>query len=308
MSKVLVTGGLGFIGSNIVDLLIEKGHEVVVVDDLSTGSKKNINLKAKFYRKDLCSSDFRSIYRKEAPEYVVHEAAQISRRKSAIDPLHDASINIMGSINLLECCRKYETKKVIYASSGGAVYGEPLNLPVDESHPLKPRTPYGASKRCVEDYLNIYRKNHGLDCVSLRYSNVYGPRQDPCGEAGVVSIFIKRMLEETAPIIYGDGNQTRDFVHVRDVALANLAALEKETKAKEINIATGKETSINTLYEKLGELTGSKEQAFHGKAVPGEFRRISLDIGLAEKELGWKPETSLEDGLKQTVEWYKNCR
>jgi len=304
MSKVIVTGGLGFIGSNIVDLLVEKGYEVIIVDNLSTGSKKNMNRSAKLYCKDICNEDLRNIFKKEKPEYVVHEAAQINVRKSVDDPLFDAGVNVLGSINLLECCRETRVKKVVYASSGGAIYGEPAYLPADEKHAIRPLCPYGASKYSVENYLYIYKKNHGIDYVSLRYANVYGPRQDPQGEAGVISIFMNKLLGKISPIIYGDGEQTRDFVYVRDVASANIKALETDTKSTEYNIGTGVETSVNKLFEKIREATGATESAFHGKAVVGEVRRICLNIKLAEKELGWKPETTLDAGIKETVDWF----
>lgn len=305
MSKVLVTGGLGFIGSHIVDLLIDGGYEVIVVDNLSSGSKKNLNKGAKLYIKDICNRDFRTVFAKERPDYVIHEAAQINVRKSLSDPAFDARANILGSINLLECCRSYGVKKVIYASSGGAVYGEPEYLPADEKHPIRPLCPYGASKYAVENYLYIYKKNFGLDYVALRYANVYGPRQDPAGEAGVVAIFIKKQMSDVAPVIFGDGEQTRDFVYVKDVAKANLFALEKETSSTEYNIGTGTETSVNNLEKMLRKITGSSLEAFHGKEVPGEVRRISLDISRAKKELGWEPEYSLSSGLKETFEWFK---
>ncbi len=305
MSKVIVTGGLGFIGSNIVDLLIETGYEVAIVDNLSTGSKKNMNRKAKFYQKDICNADLLNVFKKEKPEYVVHEAAQINVRKSFSDPVFDAGVNVVGSVNLLECCRKTGVEKIVYASSGGAIYGEPEHIPADEKHAIRPLSPYGASKYTVEKYLSIYKKNYGIDYVSLRYANVYGPRQDPLGEAGVISIFINKLLGKISPIIYGDGEQTRDFVYVKDVARANLKALETSTPGTEYNIGTGVETSVNKLFEKIKEATGSSENAFHGKAASGEVRRISLDIRLAGKELGWKPETALDAGLKETVEWFR---
>jgi len=218
MSKVLVTGGAGFIGSNITDLLIEKGYEVVIIDNLSTGSRRNANRNAKLYVKDICRRDIYSVFKKEKPDYVVHEAAQINVRTSIANPAFDAKVNILGSINLLECCRKSDVKKVLYASSGGAIYGEPVKLPAGEDHPVRPLCPYGASKYSVENYLDIYRKNYGIDCVALRYANVYGPRQDPLGEAGVVAIFMNRLSEDKRPVIFGDGEQTRDFVYVGDVA------------------------------------------------------------------------------------------
>jgi len=305
MSKVLVTGGLGFIGSSITDLLVEKGYDVVVVDNLATGSKKNRNVNSKFYQKDVCSKDLKNVFLKEKPDYVVHEAAQVNVRRSIADPLFDANTNILGAINLMECCRASGVRKIVYASSGGAVYGEPQGIPVDEKHQIRPLCPYGASKYAVESYLQIYKKIYGLEYVSLRYANVYGPRQDPNGEAGVIAIFISKLSREESPVIFGDGEQTRDFVYVKDVAEANLLALEKEAIATEYNIGTGIETSVNELYSKLKELIHSRASAVYGGPVPGEVRRIALDIRRAREDLGWRPKRSLEDGLKETAEWFK---
>jgi UDP-glucose 4-epimerase len=305
MPKVLVTGGAGFIGSNIADLLLEKGYEVIVLDNLSTGSRRNVDKNVKLYVKDICKADIRSVFRKERPDYVVHEAAQINVRTSVSDPAFDAKVNILGSINVLECCKDYKVKKIVYASSGGAIYGEPVRLPADENHPIRPLCPYGASKYSVENYLNIYRKNYGLDYVALRYANVYGPRQDPLGEAGVIAIFMNKLSQGEKPAIYGDGGQTRDFVYVGDVARANLFALEKETGGTEYNIGTGVETSVNQLYCKLQKVFSTDISAVHAAAVPGEVRRICLDNSQAKKELGWKPEVDLAAGLEKTHDWFK---
>ena len=306
MPKVLVTGGAGFIGSNIADLLLEKGYEVIVVDDLSTGSRKNLGKDVKLYVKDICKADISSVFEKEKPDYVIHEAAQINVRTSVSNPVFDAKVNILGSINILSCCKDYGVKKVVYASSGGAIYGEPVRLPADEKHPIRPLCPYGASKYSVENYLYIYKKNFGLDYVALRYANVYGPRQDPLGEAGVIAIFMNKLSKGEKPVIYGDGEQTRDFVYVGDVARANLAALEKKTKGTEYNIGTGVETSVNKLYEKLRKVMTTNISAVHADAVPGEVRRIYLDNSLAAKELDWKPATNLEAGLEKTLQWFKS--
>ncbi|MEA3255706.1 MAG: GDP-mannose 4,6-dehydratase [Candidatus Altiarchaeota archaeon] len=305
MTKALVTGGVGFIGSHITDLLVEKDYEVIVVDNLSTGSIKNLNAEAVFYEADICEPGLRDIFKKEKPGFILHQAAQVSVRNSVSDPKFDASVNILGSINLLECCREFNVRKVIYASSGGAVYGEPQNLPVDENHPIQPLSPYGASKYSIENYLYTYRVNYGLDYTVLRYSNVYGPRQDPFGEAGVVAIFTERLLEDVDPVIHGDGNQTRDFVYVRDVADANLMAMGKKTLRRELNIGTGVETSVNDIYHKLKEITNSKASPVYDDPVPGEVKKIRLDIGLAQRELGWKPKINFDEGLKETVNWLK---
>jgi len=303
--KILVTGGAGFIGSHIVDLLIEKGYEVVVVDNLVNGKKENVNSKARFIEADMNSPELIKIFEKEKPDTVCHQAAQVSVRKSIQDPIYDAKENIIGTINILNCCIKTKVKKFVYASSGGARYGEPVKLPCNESHPIKPLCPYGISKHTAEYYVEFYSKLHGLDYNILAYSNVYGPRQDPEGEAGVISIFMGKILNNEKCEIFGDGEQTRDYVYVGDVAEANLLALEKETKSKNFNIGTGKETSVNELFAKIKKVIG-KGEAVHVDPIPGEVRRIYLDISLAEKELGWQPRVDLDKGLKQTAEWFKN--
>ncbi|RLI92046.1 MAG: UDP-glucose 4-epimerase [Candidatus Altiarchaeales archaeon] len=306
MSKVAVTGGAGFIGSHIVDLLIEKNYDVVVIDDLSTGKRENINDNAKFYEIDICDPYLRGILEREGPDYVIHQAAQVSVRYSLSDPGFDAHTNIVGSLSLLESCRSLCVEKVIYASSGGAIYGEPQYLPVDEKHPVMPLSPYGVSKYTVENYLYAYEKNFDLNYVSLRYSNVYGPRQDPSGEAGVIAIFINAFLNNKNPTINGDGKQTRDFVFVEDIAKANLLALEKDTDSRVFNIGTGVETSVEELYNRLKKLLDSKLSPIYGEAIRGEVRKICLDSALARKELGWTPENTLDDGLEKTIEWFKS--
>jgi len=293
--KILVTGGCGFIGSNVVDLLIEKGHEVVVIDNLSTGKKENLNEKARLYMKDI-RTNLKDIFEEEQFDIVIHEAAQINVRDSIINPIKDAEINILGTLNLIELSKKFNVRKFIFASSGGAIYGEPEKLPCDEAHKIDPLSPYGFSKYCAEWYL----RNSGLRYVILRYSNVYGPRQDPKGEAGVISIFIDNIKEGKKCFINGDGEQTRDFVFVEDVARANLLALDKEGI---FNIGTGKEISINELFEKISKIIGKGEKE-HRDAVKGEVFRIALDISKAEKELGWKPEVDINKGLKMTVEYF----
>ncbi len=306
MSKVAVTGGAGFIGSHIVDLLIEKNYDVVVIDDLSTGKRENINDSAKFYETNICDPYLREILGKEGPDYVIHQAAQVSVRDSLSDPRFDAHTNILGSLSLLESCRDLCIEKIIYASSGGAIYGEPQYLPVDEKHPVMPLSPYGVSKYTVENYLYTYEKNFDLDYVSLRYSNVYGPRQDPFGEAGVIAIFINRFLNNQNPIINGDGGQTRDFVFVEDIAKANLLALEKDTDSRVFNIGMGIETSVGELYNRLKKILDSKLFPIYGDPIRGEVRKICLDSSLARKELGWTPENTLNDGLEKTIEWFKS--
>jgi UDP-glucose 4-epimerase len=306
MSKVVVTGGAGFIGSHIVDLLIERDYDVVVVDDLSTGNIENINSNAKFYETNICDPYLREVLGKEGPDYVVHQAAQVSVRNSLSDPAFDAHTNIIGSLSLLKSCRDLCIEKIIYASSGGAIYGEPQYLPVDESHPIIPLSPYGASKYAVENYLHIFKENFDLDYISLRYSNVYGPRQDPFGEAGVVAIFINKFLSNQKPVINGDGRQTRDFVFVEDIAKANLLALEKNTRVRAVNIGSGVELSVTELCSSLKNLLSSKTSPLHGDPIKGEVRKICLNSDLAGKELGWKPENTLDEGLKKTIDWFRS--
>ncbi len=305
--KILLTGGAGFIGSHIADLLIEKGHEVVIIDNLSAGKKENINPKAKFYNISITNPNIIKIFEEEKLDAICHQAAQINVRASIKEPAYDADINILGTINLLECSVKTNVKKFVYASSGGARYGEPENLPCDESHPIKPLSPYGISKYTAENYVKFYSKNHGLDYNILAYSNVYGPRQNPKGEAGVVGIFIGNMLDNKACKIFGDGNQTRDFVFVKDIAKANLLALEKTTKNKNFNISSGEETSVNQIFKKLKEILGKGESA-NMNAVSGEVKRIYLNSELAKKELGWQAETNLDDGLKKTADWLRKIK
>jgi len=305
--KVLVTGGAGFIGSHIVDSLVERGYDVVVVDNLVTGKKKNVNPEANFYKLDITSPKLIEIFVREQPDFVFHQAAQVNVRSSMKDPLYDAKINIIGSLNVLECCKKFKIKKIIYASSGGAVYGEPEYLPCDEKHPVKPISNYGVSKHVVEHYCYLYSMLYGVKFVSLRYSNVYGPRQDPMGEAGVISIFIDRLLKGKRPIINGDGKQTRDFVFIEDVVNANLLALEKdiETNFPVFNISCNRELSINRLYQILRKLLNSDIDVVHGPEIKGEVKRIYLDNSLAKKILGWRPKYDIEKGLKKTIGFFK---
>jgi len=302
----LVTGGAGFIGSHIVDGLIEEGHQVAVVDDLSTGRKENLNPDARFYELDIQSSELSRVFDEFSPEWVCHQAAQIDVRKSMRDPAFDARVNILGGINLLEEARKHQVEKIVYASSGGAVYGEPQHMPVDENHPINPECPYGASKHCLEKYLQLYHRMHGLKYVTLRYSNVYGPRQDPFGEAGVVAIFTGQYLKGETPRIYGDGEQTRDFVYVEDVVKANLKAFRYHGGERVFNIGSGKETSVNQIAQKLKELTGSDIQATHTDPVEGEVKHIYLDCTKAMKKLKWNKETDIHEGLAETVKYFKN--
>lgn len=303
--KILVTGGAGFIGSHVVDRYIDRGHDVVVVDNLSTGHLSNLNPAAKFYRADIRDAELQNIFEEEKPEIVNHHAAQMDVRRSVADPLFDADNNIMGSVNLLECARYFGVKRFIYISSGGAVYGEPNYLPCDESHPISPLCPYGASKHIVEHYLSMYSQIYGLEYIVLRYPNVYGPRQDPRGEAGVIAIFTGQMLANDQPIINGDGEQQRDFAYVLDCAEANIQALETDNVNTIYNIGSGRGTSINEIYDLLKEFTGFQKTAYHGPAKAGETRRIYLDATRARERLGWKPKVSLWRGLDQTVSYFR---
>ena len=303
--KILVTGGAGFIGSHVVDLYIENGYEVVVVDDLSTGRLSNLNPGATFYKLDIRSPQIAEVFEKERPDYVNHHAAQMDVRRSVLDPLFDADVNILGSINLIECARKFEVKRFVYISTGGAVYGEPEYLPCDEAHPINPICQYGASKHTVEHYLYMYRQLYGLEYVVLRYPNVYGPRQDPHGEAGVVAIFSGQMLKGEQAKINGDGEQERDFVYVGDCARANLLALETQNGSAIYNLGSGQGTSVNQIYEVLKAITSYKLERLHGPAKVGETRRIYLDARKAGEELDWVPRVALEEGLEKTVSYFR---
>lgn len=302
--KILVTGGAGFIGSHVVDAYLSRGHEVVVVDDLSSGRRENLNPKAEFFKLDIQDEQLAELFVHGHFDVVNHHAAQMDVRKSVADPKFDARVNVLGTLNLLQNCVKHRVKKIIFASTGGAVYGEQDYFPADETHPTWPISPYGITKLTCEKYLFFYRTEYGLQYVILRYANVYGPRQNPHGEAGVVAIFTERLLKGEQPIINGDGKQTRDYVFVGDVMQANAIALDfKETDI--FNIGTGIETDVNTIYKGVNEFTGANKEEFHGSAKPGEQLRSSLSYSKAEKILGWKPETELQDGLKKTVEFFK---
>jgi len=302
--KILVTGGAGFIASHLVDRLIKEGHEVIVVDNLSPGKKENLNSEAKFYELDICSPRLEEIFKKERLAIVNHHAAQTDVRKSLIGPDHDARVNILGTINILENCRKYKVKRVIFASTGGAIYGERRYLPAKETHPINPEAPYGMSKWMAEKYLNLYQKIYGLDYVILRYGNVYGPRQDPLGEAGVVAIFINAMWKGIQPTIFGDGEQVRDFVYVDDVVEANLLALEKG-EGKIFNIGTGNAISVNSLFKKLKEILKFDKDPIYAQERKGEIKRIYLDCKKAKRLLGWQAKTDLTQGLRKTIKFFK---
>ena len=302
--KVLVTGGAGFIGSHITDAMIAAGHSVVVVDDLSTGRRENLNPAARFYQVDIRAAGLDEVFAQEKPEVVSHQAARANVRESFLKPIEYADVNILGSLNLLECCRRHSVRKVIYASTGGAVYGEPHYLAVDEAHPIEPLDPYGASKHQVEHYLQLYHANYGLEYTILRYPNVYGPRQDPRGEAGVVAIFTGHLLNGETPVINGSGDQQRDFVYVHDVANANVLALN-HNPAGTYNIGSGIGTSVNQIFTHLAALTGHPKPAAHGPAKQGEVSRIYLNAQKARQDLGWEPRVPLAEGLSRTVAYFR---
>jgi UDP-glucose 4-epimerase len=303
--KILVTGGAGFIGSHLVDRFIKAGHEVVVVDDLSMGKEKNINKKAKFYRLDIRdNSRLEKVIACERPEIVDHHAAQVSVTKSVEEPLWDAEINILGSLNLLELARVYKVRKVIYASTGGAVYGDPEYLPADEDHKIGPQSPYGISKFMVEKYLMVYLHNYSLEYTILRYPNVYGPRQDPHGEAGVVAIFSQQMLANIQPTIFGDGSKTRDYVYVGDIVEANILALT-QGNGEIYNLGWGKEVSDYTIFDEIKKALNYPGEPTYTSKRPGEIENIALDATKVKRALGWKPKMSLTKGIKKATAYYK---
>jgi UDP-glucose 4-epimerase len=305
MAKILVTGGAGFIGSHVVELFLEKGFEVVILDDLSTGRASNINPRAKFYQMDIRDPKVREVFAIEKPDYISHHAAQMDVRRSVAQPLFDADVNILGSINLIECAKEFGVKHFVYISTGGAVYGEPERLPCDENHPINPICQYGASKHTVEHYLYMYNTNYGLNYTVLRYPNVFGPRQDPHGEAGVVAIFIGKMLGGEPVTINGDGEQTRDFVYVGDCAYANYLAVTVDHQPGIYNLGWSRPTSVNSIFNALTKITGYPHQAQYGPAKLGETRHIYLDATRANKDLGWSPTLSLEEGLEKTVVYFR---
>jgi UDP-glucose 4-epimerase len=302
--KILVTGGAGFIGSHIVDTFLSAGHDVGVIDDLSTGFRHNLAPGVPLHVMDIRDPRLGEVFEAEKPEIVCHQAARANVRESFEKPLLYADVNILGSLNILECCRRFNVRKVIYASTGGAVYGTPEQLPVTEQHPINPLDPYGASKHHVEHYLHLYEKNFGVSYTSLRYPNVYGPRQNPFGEAGVVAIFARQMLDKKRPVINGSGEQERDFVSVTDIARANLLSLNKGD-GEIMNLGSGLATSINTIFSAIAELTEYREKAEYGPAQAGEVYRIFLNADRARNIIGWTPKVGLTEGLASTVEYFR---
>lgn len=302
--KILVTGGAGFIGSHVADALIDRGHEVHIMDNFQGGRRENVPAEAALHELDIRSGDAASLCRREAFDVMFHLAAQMDVRRSVADPAFDADVNIVGFLSLMEAARP-SLKKVIFSSTGGAIYGEPEYTPQDEEHPVRPISPYGIAKLATEKYLFYYKEVYGLDYVALRYGNVFGPRQNPHGEAGVVAIFTERMLRSEDVWINGSGSQTRDYVFVDDVVGANMAALQFEGTGI-FNVGTGIETDVNFLFRTIRELTNADVPERHADAKPGEQMRSVLGCGLALDQLDWRPLVAIKDGLGQTVDWFSN--
>ncbi len=308
--RIIVTGGAGFIGSHVVDRYLELGHEVMVIDDLTTGKREYVHPDAVFFHMDILDPRIERIFKDFKPDVVSHHAAQISVIKSTQDPIYDAQINILGSLRIIQYCLKYDVQRFIFISTGGALYGNPQTLPCKEEHPAHPLSPYGVAKLSVEKYLYAYHINYGFPYVVLRYGNVYGPRQDPYGEAGVVAIFTERMLRNQPVQIFGDGTQERDFVYVEDVVEANVLALDApihntEPTGPVYNIGTGKGTSVNEIFEGLKAITGYEQAPQMKPPRPGEVYKIYLDATKIEREWGWKARISLREGLQRTVTWFQ---
>jgi UDP-glucose 4-epimerase len=299
-----VTGGAGFIGSHLSDRLLSLGQEVIVVDNLSTGKRENLPGAAKFYEIDIRADELDEVFAAEKPNVVFHEAAHANVTESVRDPAYDAAVNVGGSINLLECCVRHGVERVIYASTGGALYGEARYIPADENHPIDPLSPYGVSKHAVERYLYAYRHSHGLQYVVLRYPNVYGPRQDPHGEAGVVAIFSRQLLERKQPTIFGDGTKTRDYCYVGDIVEANILALNGPAGGV-YNLGRGIEVSDLEVFAGVREAVGTNIAPVFTAVRPGEVEHIALDASKAERELGWRWKVDLIAGIAQAVEFYR---
>lgn len=302
--KILVTGGAGFIASHIVDALVEAGHQVAIIDSFISGQRANLNPKATLYELDIRDEKIKNVFEGFCPDVLNHHAAQLDVRTSVADPAYDADINIIGSLRLLENCVRYKVSKVVFASTGGAIYGEQDYFPADENHPERPISPYGIAKLSVEKYLYYYRVVYNLPFVALRYTNVYGPRQNPHGEAGVVAILSEKMLSQETPVINGSGEQTRDYVFVGDVVRANLLAMESEFTGS-INIGTGIETNVNDLFSIIRDDIDPDIKPVYGEEKKGEQLRSVVDNKKAEKILGWKPEVNLKKGLPATVDFFR---
>lgn len=307
--RILVTGGAGFIGSHVADGFRSQGHDVAVVDDLSAGNRANLDPTIKLFECDIRSDALEDVFKDFKPEVVDHHAAQSNVPASVHNPVHDASVNVLGSLNLLRLAAQYEAKKFIYVSSGGAMYGEPdpAELPVKETAPVRPLSPYGASKQAVEAWLGVYQRTFGLDYTVLRYANIYGPRQSIREEGAVVAVFATRMAADQPVTIDGTGEQTRDFVYVGDCVTANIAALERGS-GMSLNIGTGRETSIRELFDALAEVAGYGQKPGFGPARKGDVVRIVLDPSRANRELGWEAKMPLYEGLDRTFVFFRNGR
>ena len=303
--RILVTGGAGFIGSHVVDAFVGAGHRVSVVDNLATGTTAWLNPEARLHVIDLRSARLAEVFEAERPEVVAHLAAQAAVPRSVLDPVFDASVNVMGGLNLLDCCRRAGVRRIIYSSSGGAGYGDTETIPTPEEHPSLPASPYGITKVTMEQYLAVWQVIHGISGVSLRYANIYGPRQNPQGEAGVIAIFCHRLLTGQPAVINGDGEQTRDYTYVEDVAAANVRALERPDVSGPVNIGTGLETSVNELFARLCRAGDLRAEPARAPARPGEQRRSCLAVGRAARVLGWAPRVSLDEGLIRTFEFFR---
>ncbi len=308
--RILVTGGAGFIGSHTVDALVASGAgEVSVLDDLSAGKRSQVNAKAVLYQTDLRdAAAVASVVERTRPEVIFHLAAQMDVRRSVADPAFDAQVNLVGFLNLMESARKHGLKRVIFSSTGGAIYGEQDEFPCNEDHPRRPVSPYGVAKEATEAYLFFYKAEYGIDYLALRFGNVYGPRQDPHGEAGVVAIFCGRILDGQPVTIFGDGTQTRDYVYVGDAVRAVSAAAKSSASGIALNIGTGIETNVNDLYSTLAGIADFPTRAEHAPARPGEQKRSVISPARAERELGWRPEKKLADGLEETFKYFKQQR
>jgi UDP-glucose 4-epimerase len=305
--RILITGGAGFIGSHVADAFVAAGHDVAIVDDLSSGSRANVDAGARLYRVDIRDAGLDAVFAEERPEVVYHHAAQVSVRRSVEAPQADADVNVLGSLNVFEAARRHGARRLVFASTGGAIYGEQTGAAADETHPCRPRSPYAVAKLAVEHYLDYYCATFGLQAVVLRYANVYGPRQDPHGEAGVVTIFMQRILAGLAPTIYGDGEQVRDFVYVDDVVAANLAVLDAASPDGEMaifNVGTGRATSVNALWRVIAEIARPTVGAYHEPARSGDVRRSVLDAARAARQLGWRPVVEVDAGLGRTWAWF----
>ena len=305
--KILVTGGAGFIGSHVSDALVAGGHEVHVFDDLSGGFETQIPGDATLHKMDVRQEDVELLWKEEGFEVMFHLAAQMDVRRSVADPRYDADVNVGGLLNLMEAGRKHGLKKVVFSSTGGAIYGEPDTIPQTEEHALQPLSPYGITKLCSEKYLFFYEFTYGIEYVALRYGNVYGPRQNPYGEAGVVAIFCERMLDGRQPVVNGDGKQTRDYVHVKDVVAANLSALGHQGSGV-FNVGTSIETDVVTLFEHLRDELAPAMPTEHGPGKPGEQRRSVLSYAYTQEVLGWAPTIDVRTGLQETARWFKAKR